>query len=75
MADSGAHRESKTERFIRGAGEVREDPEQRLWAPARWVVQLIQYMIAIIMVTIAESLRAIFSGKSPSKRRKEARAQ
>lgn len=49
MADVQSSQPSRTERFIRSAGEVREDPAQRLWAPARWVVQMIQYLVAIIM--------------------------
>ena len=70
MADSHSqHQTSKTERFIRGAGDVREDPDQKLWAPARWVVQMIQYLIAIIMVTIGEGFKSIFSGKSSRSRR------
>ena len=60
---------SKTERFIRGAGEVREDPEQRLWWPARVVVQMIQYLIAIIMVTIGEGMKAVFTGKTSHRKR------
>ena len=70
MADTqSTQRSSRTERFIRGAGEVREDPDNKLWAPARWVVGLIQYLIAIIMITIGKSLEAIFSGETPKKRR------
>ena len=70
MADSRKPQQpSKTERFIRGAGEVREDPDNRMWAPARWVVEMIQYLIAIIMVTIGESIKAIWSGEAPKKRR------
>ncbi|KAK5164903.1 uncharacterized protein LTR77_009567 [Saxophila tyrrhenica] len=67
MADT--QHPSTSERFIRSAGDVREDPNQRLWAPARWVVQMIQYLIAIIMVTIGEGIKAIFTGESPKKRR------
>jgi len=59
---------SKTERLIRGAGEVRNDPNQRLWAPARWVVQMVQYLVAIMLVAIGESVKAIWSGKTPQKR-------
>lgn len=75
MADSQHQQQSsKTERFIRGAGEVREDPEQRLWAPARWVVQMIQYLIAIIVVTIGEGFKAIVSGKTHKRREREHKA-
>lgn len=73
---SQPHQSTKSERFIRGAGEVREDPEHRLWWPARWLVQLVQYMIAIIMVTVGEGFKAIFTGKSSKTRRKhEVRTQ
>lgn len=65
---SPAPQESSSQRFIRSAGQVRDDPSQRLWGPARWVVQLIQYMIAIIMVTIGEGIKSIFTGESPKKR-------
>lgn len=75
MADTHQRRQpSSSERFIRGAGTVREDPDQRLWWPARMVVQLVQYMIAIIMVTIAEGTKAIFKGGSArSNRRRNTR--
>jgi len=40
------------------------------------VVQLIQYMIAIIMVTIGEGAKAIFKGESAAnKRKRNARPQ
>ena len=69
MADSQhVQQQSKTERFIRGAGEVREDPDNKMWAPMRWVVEMIQYLIAIIMVTIGEGFKAIFQGESHRKR-------
>lgn len=69
MDSQNPQQPSKTERFIRSAGEVREDPDNKLWAPVRWVAELVQYLIAIIMVTIGESIRAIVSGESPRKRR------
>lgn len=46
-----ASSDTLSSRFIRGAGEVKDDPEHRLWGPAKWVVQLVQYMIAIIVVS------------------------
>lgn len=55
---------------MRAAGEVKEDPDQRLWGPARWIVQLIQYMVAIIMITIGEGMKAIFTGESPKKKKR-----
>ena len=70
MADTQKPQQpSKTERLIRSAGEVREDPDNKMWAPARWVVEMIQYLIAIIMVAIGESIKAIVSGESPKRRR------
>ena len=48
MADQS--KQSKTDRFIRGAGDV-HDPNKQLWAPARWVVQMVQYLIAIILIS------------------------
>lgn len=59
---------SPTTRFMRGAGQV-NDPEGKLWAPARWVVQMIQYLIALIMVTLAEGFKAVVSGKKSRSRR------
>lgn len=51
MADTQQpSRQSKTADFMRGAGTV-NDPENKLWGPARWVVQLVQYLIAIIMIS------------------------
>lgn len=59
--------DTRTTRFMRGAGHV-NDPEGKLWAPARWVVALIQYLIALIMVTMGEGIKAIFSGKNQRRR-------
>jgi hypothetical protein len=69
MADTQHPTSSKTDRFIRGAGEVREDPEHRLWGPAKWVVQLIQYLVAIVIVTIGEGMKAIIKGEKPKSKR------
>ena len=65
MAESHSQQQSVSDRFLRGAGSVREDPENRMWAPARWIVQFFQYMIAVIVVAVAEALKAIVSGKKP----------
>lgn len=51
---------------MRGAGQV---GDKRLWGPAKWVVQLVQYLIAIVMVTMAEGVKAIFTGEKRKKRR------
>ena len=63
MADS---QESGSSRFIRGAGEVQD---KKLWGPAKWVVQLVQYMVALLMITILEALKAVVSGKSSRSQR------
>ncbi|KAK5112544.1 hypothetical protein LTR85_011236 [Meristemomyces frigidus] len=62
---------SRTSKFLSGAGEVQD---KRLWGPAKWIVQMIQYLIAIIMITIGEGLKAIFTGEKPrsSQQRDEA---
>jgi hypothetical protein len=68
MSEPSNHQQQQgsiSSRFIRGAGEVQD---RNLWGPARWVVQLVQYLIAIILVTIAEGFKAIVSGKKPSGR-------
>ncbi|KXS95807.1 hypothetical protein AC578_6273 [Pseudocercospora eumusae] len=67
---SSPSKESRAQAFVRGAGEV-QDPEHKLWAPARWLVQMIQYLIAIIMITIAEGIKSIVSGEKPKHRRRE----
>jgi len=67
MSDN-AHAQSRTDRFIRQSGQVQN---KQLWGPARWVVQLVQYMIAIIIITIAEGFKAIVTGQSPHKRRNQ----
>lgn len=54
------HELTKTEQFIRDASQVK-DPDHKLWAPARWVIMMIQWMIAIIIVTMAKGLAAIFT--------------
>lgn len=64
--------ESTSSRFMRGAGDVQE-PRGAMWAPMRWVISMIQYLIAIIMVTIAEGFKAIVSGKKPSGKRSSSR--
>jgi len=67
MADR-QHRQpsSRTANFMRGAGEVQD---RQLWGPAKWIVQLVQYLIAIMIVTIGEAFKAIFTGESPRKKR------
>ncbi|KAF2163634.1 hypothetical protein M409DRAFT_25822 [Zasmidium cellare ATCC 36951] len=69
MADSNENKpqESKSSTFIRGAGNVR-DPDNQLWWPARWVVQMIQYLVAIMVVTMAEGIKSIVSGERPKRR-------
>ncbi|CAK1357221.1 uncharacterized protein RHO25_008635 [Cercospora beticola] len=75
MADSQQpSRQSKAADFMRGAGTV-NDPENKLWGPARWVVQLVQYLIAIIMITIAEGFKSIVSGGSSRRRREKPRTE
>lgn len=68
MADhppSAAPRAPLSSRFVRGAGEV---PDGQLWGPARWVVQLIQYLVALVIVTVGEGLKYIFKGERPPKK-------
>jgi len=66
MSTTQSPSQSRTDRFMRGAGNVEDT---KLWGPAKWVVQLIQYMIAIVMVTMAEGVKAIFTGEKPQRRR------
>ncbi|KAM0697498.1 hypothetical protein Q7P36_002352 [Cladosporium allicinum] len=65
---------TRSTRFMRGASHV-NDPEGKLWAPARWIVQLIQYMIALVVLTLAEGFKAVFSGQKPSGRRRGGKAR
>lgn len=58
---------TKTQQIIENSGEVRGD----LPWPARWIVQLIQRMIAIMIVTMGNALEAIFKGEKPKKRSQE----
>lgn len=67
---SHQHPSTTGERFMRGAGEV-YDPEHKLWAPMRWVVQMVQYLVAIIMLTIAKGIEAIFKGEKHREKRRE----
>ncbi|KAI6894753.1 hypothetical protein KC318_g16237 [Hortaea werneckii] len=67
MADQAPTQQSKADKFMRGAGEVRDT---NLWGPAKWVVQLVQYMVAIIMITIGEGFKAIVTGQKPQGRRR-----
>lgn len=68
MSDANSRQQetSLSSRFVRGAGEVQD---KKLWGPAKWVVQLIQYMIAIIMLTIGEGIKSIFTGERVQKRK------
>jgi len=65
MSDHHQPQHSRTDKFMRGAGNV----DSNLWGPARWVVQLIQYLIAIVIVTMGAGLKAIFTGEKPQDRR------
>ena len=62
---SNKQAQSKTGRIIRASGDVRDES---LPAPARWVVQLVQRLIAILIIMIGESFRAIFKGKRGRRR-------
>lgn len=53
---------SPSARFIRGAGNLNAESNAQLWFPARWIAQLVQYLIAIIMVTMGEAFKSILSG-------------
>ncbi|KAM3424998.1 hypothetical protein BST61_g6968 [Cercospora zeina] len=75
MADSQQpSRQSKAAEFMRGAGTV-NDPEKKLWAPARWIVQLVQYLIALVMITTAEAFKSIVSGEGSRRRRQKPRTE
>ncbi|USW53740.1 hypothetical protein Slin15195_G070590 [Septoria linicola] len=67
-------KQSRASEFMRNAGTV-NDPEHKLWGPARWVVQMIQYLIALIMITVAEGFKSIVSGEGPKKRRQKPRTE
>jgi len=57
---------SKTSAFIRGAGHVED---KNLWGPAKWVVSMIQTMIALIIITMAEGISKIFTGGGSSRKK------
>lgn len=60
--------ESKSGAFVRGAGTV-HDPDNKLWGPARWVAQMVQYLVAIIIVSKwhdTAKFRRIASGCMPN---------
>ncbi|KJX96905.1 hypothetical protein TI39_contig595g00002 [Zymoseptoria brevis] len=71
MSDSPARTQqsSGTAKFMRDAGKV-YDPDHKLWAPAKWIVGIFQYLVAIVLVTIAEGFKSIVSGKKPQGRRR-----
>ena len=70
MSDRRTSQQATTgERFMRGAGEV-QDPDHKLWGPMKWVVQMVQYLVAIIILTIGKGLEAIFKGEKGHKKRK-----
>ncbi|EME46547.1 hypothetical protein DOTSEDRAFT_22597 [Dothistroma septosporum NZE10] len=67
MADAQRPQASRSSAFIRGASNV--DPENKMWWPARWIAQMVQYLVAIVVLTIAEGFKAIVSGEKPKGRR------
>ena len=69
MADSSDRQSSK---FMRKAGEV-NDPDNKLPGPVKWVASLVQRLIALIIVTLAEGFKAIFTGEKSGGKRREPR--
>ncbi|KAK3110857.1 hypothetical protein LTR53_014424 [Teratosphaeriaceae sp. CCFEE 6253] len=69
MSDHAHAHQSRTDRFLRQSGQVQN---KNLWGPAKWIAQLVQYLVAIILVTIAEGFKAIVSGQKGTRRRERA---
>jgi hypothetical protein len=51
--------ESKTSQILRGSSGRTE--EANLPAPLRWIVDLIQRLIAVLLIVIGESVKMVFS--------------
>ena len=52
MSGSSQQADSTTARFLRDAGKVREEDNPIFrFPPAKWIVSMVQYLIAIIIVS------------------------
>lgn len=43
-------KQSRASEFMRSAGTV-NDPDHKLWGPVKWVAQMVQYLIALVMIS------------------------
>lgn len=68
MSDNQQTQHSRTSDFIRRAGEVQD---KNLWGPAKWIVSMIQTLIALIMVTMGEAIAKIFTSEGTSRKKSE----
>lgn len=61
---------SKTEQFLQGASKA--PGGETLAAPIRWIAELIQTLVAVMIIAVGNAIKAAFSADgSHSKRRKD----
>ncbi|KAF1985107.1 hypothetical protein K402DRAFT_118167 [Aulographum hederae CBS 113979] len=60
---------SLSDQFLRGASDVPGGNE--MWAPVRWIAELVQTLIAVIFVMIGKAFKAIFEGSDARSKRRE----
>ncbi|KAI9686632.1 MAG: hypothetical protein M1822_003643 [Bathelium mastoideum] len=58
---------SKTQQIFEGSGHVRGS--ENMSAPARWVTQMVQHLVALMLVAIGTALQSIFTRKNDKKRK------
>ena len=57
---------SKTQQFFEGSSHVRGS--ENMSTPARWIAQMVQRLVALMLVAIGTALQSIFTRKSDRKR-------
>jgi len=75
MSDRQATKQRKgiSDQLIEGAGNVKG--QEDLPAPVRWVAELVQYLVAVLMIAIGKAIEAIFKGGSEKSRRRHGAAK
>jgi len=66
-------RKGISDHIIEGAGNVKG--QEDMPAPVRWVAELVQYLVAILMIAIGKAIEAIVKGGSEKSRRRHGAAK
>ncbi|KAK3081237.1 hypothetical protein LTS18_008815 [Coniosporium uncinatum] len=75
MSDRQTMKQRKgiSDRIIEGAGTVKG--QEDMPAPVRWVAELVQYLVAILLIAIGKAIEAIIKGGSEKSRRRHGAAK